>query len=373
MVRRRPSPAVTTMPVVLVVVVFVGVVVGGASASAGPLKAHYYRHVCPAAEAVVRDIVTARVAADPTALPAKLLRLFFHDCFVRVRVRRVGADRHGGRERRGGGGGTRTRGRTGRWGGYDVIETGKGGLEGGCPGVVSWAEIVAFAARNAVSYQVKPSHYSLSSPAPTPASIVDAFSPCVQFGRDLWDVQLGRRDGVVSLASEALANLPAPSDNFTTLESNFAGKGLDVKDLVILSGAHTIGVGHCNLFGARLFNFTGAAAPSADPSLNAAYAAQLRATCGSPSNNATAVPMDPGSPARFDAHYFVNLKLGRGLFASDAALLADRRAAALVHGLTDQDYFLREFKNAVRKMGRVGVLTGDQGEIRKNCRAINGK
>jgi peroxidase len=58
----------------------------------------------------------------------------------------------------------------------------------------------------------------------------------VQFGRDLWDVQLGRRDGVVSLASEALANLPAPSDNFTTLESNFAGKGLDVKDLVILSG-----------------------------------------------------------------------------------------------------------------------------------------
>ncbi|KAB8117668.1 hypothetical protein EE612_059919 [Oryza sativa] len=344
MVRRRPSPAVTTMPVVLVVVVFVGVVVGGASASAGPLKAHYYRHVCPAAEAVVRDIVTARVAADPAALPAKLLRLFFHDCFVRGCDASVLIDTVAGSGAAAAA--EKDAAPNGSLGGYDVIDTAKAVLEAVCPGVVSCADIVALAARDAVSYQ---------------------------FGRDLWDVQLGRRDGVVSLASEALANLPAPSDNFTTLESNFAGKGLDVKDLVILSGAHTIGVGHCNLFGARLFNFTGAAAPSADPSLNAAYAAQLRATCGSPSNNATAVPMDPGSPARFDAHYFVNLKLGRGLFASDAALLADRRAAALVHGLTDQDYFLREFKNAVRKMGRVGVLTGDQGEIRKNCRAINGK
>jgi peroxidase len=35
---------------------------------------------------VVRDIVLAHVAADPAALPARLLRLFFHDCFVRVRT-----------------------------------------------------------------------------------------------------------------------------------------------------------------------------------------------------------------------------------------------------------------------------------------------
>ena len=58
----------------------------------------------------------------------------------------------------------------------------------------------------------------------------------MQFGRDLWDVQLGRRDGVVSRASEALANLPSPSNNFSTLEANFGSKGLDIKDLVILSG-----------------------------------------------------------------------------------------------------------------------------------------
>ncbi|KAG8093172.1 hypothetical protein GUJ93_ZPchr0012g21948 [Zizania palustris] len=333
-----PAPARTVVGVALVVAaVMLGACVGGGRAAL--LKAHFYRHSCPAAEVVVRDIVLARVAADPAALPARLLRLFFHDCFVRGCDASVLIDSAGGSSAE------KDAPPNGSLAGYDVIDTVKAVLEAVCPGVVSCADIVALAARDAVSSQ---------------------------FGRDLWDVQLGRRDGVVSLASEALTNLPRPSDNFTALEASFASKGLDVKDLVILSGAHTIGVGHCNTFGARLFNFTGAAAPSADPTLNAAYAAQLRSTCGSPSNNATTVPMDPGSAARFDAHYFVNLKLGRGLFQSDAALLTDRHAAAMIHSLTGQDYFLQEFKNAVRKMGRVGVLTGDQGEIRKNCRVING-
>jgi peroxidase len=68
----------------LLLVVLVGALAGGGEAAL--LKAHFYRPSCPAAEAVVRDIVLARVAADPAALPARLLRLFFHDCFVRVRT-----------------------------------------------------------------------------------------------------------------------------------------------------------------------------------------------------------------------------------------------------------------------------------------------
>ena len=68
----------------LAVVAAMLVVAGGGGCDGAVLKAHFYRRSCPAAEAVVRDIVVARVAADPAALPAKLLRLFFHDCFVRV-------------------------------------------------------------------------------------------------------------------------------------------------------------------------------------------------------------------------------------------------------------------------------------------------
>ncbi|EEE53329.1 hypothetical protein OsJ_36335 [Oryza sativa Japonica Group] len=345
MVRRRPSPAVTTMPVVLVVVVFVGVVVGGASASAGPLKAHYYRHVCPAAEAVVRDIVTARVAADPAALPAKLLRLFFHDCFVRGCDASVLIDTVAGSGAAAAA--EKDAAPNGSLGGYDVIDTAKAVLEAVCPGVVSCADIVALAARDAVSYQ---------------------------FGRDLWDVQLGRRDGVVSLASEALANLPAPSDNFTTLESNFAGKGLDVKDLVILSGAHTIGVGHCNLFGARLFNFTGAAAPSADPSLNAAYAAQLRAACGSPSNNATAVPMGPREPRPGSTPTTSSTSSSAGASSPPTPRCSPTAGARrLVQGLTDQDYFLREFRTPSARWAASACSPATRARSGRTAGAVNGK
>lgn len=52
----------------------------------------------------------------------------------------------------------------------------------------------------------------------------------------LWEVLLGRRDGTLSLASEAIGNLPPPTFNFVQLKQNFASKGLDSLDLVVLSG-----------------------------------------------------------------------------------------------------------------------------------------
>ncbi|KAJ6377847.1 hypothetical protein OIU78_028135 [Salix suchowensis] len=46
----------------------------------------------------------------------------------------------------------------------------------------------------------------------------------------------GRRDGRVSIANEALFNLPPPFANITVLKQQFAGVGLSVKDLAVLSG-----------------------------------------------------------------------------------------------------------------------------------------
>ncbi|GAA0141605.1 peroxidase [Lithospermum erythrorhizon] len=81
-------------------------------------------------------------------------------------------------------------------------------MEKECPGVVSCADIVALAAHDSVSYP---------------------------FNRSMWDVLTGRRDGRISLESEASVHLPSPFANFTGLSQLFASKGLDLNDLVALS------------------------------------------------------------------------------------------------------------------------------------------
>jgi peroxidase len=136
----------------IVLVVLAGALAGGVvGVEAAPLKAHFYRHSCPAAEAVVRDIVQARVADDPAALPARLLRLFFHDCFVRGCDASLLIDSTAA-----GGGNTAEKDAAPNrsLGGFDVVDTAKAVLEAVCPGVVSCADIVALAARDAVSIQV---------------------------------------------------------------------------------------------------------------------------------------------------------------------------------------------------------------------------
>ena len=49
----------------------------------GQLRMHFYEESCPHAEEIVKEIIWNRVACNST-LPAKFLRMHFHDCFVRV-------------------------------------------------------------------------------------------------------------------------------------------------------------------------------------------------------------------------------------------------------------------------------------------------
>ncbi|KAI4345504.1 hypothetical protein L6164_012620 [Bauhinia variegata] len=291
---------------------------------------------CPRVKTIVRDIIWDKVRND-TTLAAKLLRLHYHDCFVRGCDGSILLDSNGGNA-------TEKDARpNSSIAGYEIIDEVKAKLEQECPGLVSCADILALAARDAVSFQ---------------------------FGKSMWPVFLGRKDGRVSLASEANRDIPSAGSNFTTLQQQFASQGLNLVDLVALSGAHTIGVGRCVVFQRRLFNFTGNG--DTDPSLDPDYAKFLKEKCSPPANPAaTRVGMDPNSTLSFDGHYFVALNKHQGLFQSDAALLTNPRSKLFTRLFENDLHFFRQFGRSMIKMGAIGVITGKNGEIRKNCRAVN--
>ena len=54
------------------------------SMSQAELDAHYYDKTCPQAEKIISDTVLSASKFDPK-VPARILRMFFHDCFIRVR------------------------------------------------------------------------------------------------------------------------------------------------------------------------------------------------------------------------------------------------------------------------------------------------
>jgi len=135
-------------------------------------------------------------------------------------------------------------------------------------------------------------------------------------------------------------------------------------------GAHTIGFSHCSRFSNRIYNFS--PRNRIDPTLNLQYAFQLRQMCPLRVDPRIAINMDPVTPDKFDNQYFKNLQQGRGLFTSDQVLFTDSRSKATVNSFaSDETTFQKAFIDAITKLGRVGVKTGNQGEIRFDCTRPN--
>ncbi|KAI5068577.1 hypothetical protein GOP47_0016922 [Adiantum capillus-veneris] len=300
----------------------------------------FYKKTCPKAEAIVRTVVSKAISRD-RGLGAGLLRLHFHDCFVQgcdgsvlldstpsTKAEKDSAPNLSLR-------------------GFEVIDEAKLQLEASCPNVVSCADIVAFAARDSVHL----------------------------LGGPFWQVPAGRRDGMVSDASLALSNLPAPFFNVKQLTHSFGLKGLTQDDMVTLSGAHTVGVAHCSSFQRRLYNFSSTSA--LDPTLDEELVEQLKQVCPPPRLDSRigadpSVNLDLRTPSMFDNAYYYNIELGQGLLQSDEALYSDPVTSKTIksHAYSQQSWS-NKFKLAMIKMSLIEVKTEDAGEIRANCHVIN--
>ncbi|XP_066368640.1 peroxidase 2-like [Miscanthus floridulus] len=290
---------------------------GHAPSAGAALSSAFYDQSCPGAYNVVRRVIHDARVSDPR-IPASLIRLHFHDCFVNgcdgsllldddlpaiQTEKHVPANNNSAR-------------------GFPVVDSIKRALEEACPGIVSCADILALAAEISVELA----------------------------GGPRWRVLLGRRDGTTTNVQSA-NNLPSPFDSLAKLQEKFRNVNLDNTDLVALQGAHTFGKVQCQ--------FT-------------------RHNCSAGQPQGALEDLDQVTPTVFDNKYYGNLLHGQAQLPSDQVMLSDLAAptttAPVVHRFaSNQKDFFTNFVASMIKMGNISPLTGKDGEIRKNCRRVNSK
>ncbi|XP_078149126.1 cationic peroxidase SPC4-like [Carex rostrata] len=296
------------------------------------LSFNFYQSTCPQLELIIRNYLWNAFRTD-IGLAAGLLRLHFHDCFVQGCDASVLLD--------GSASGLSEKqappNLTLRPAAFKAINDIRALIDKVCGVVVSCADVVALAARDSVALS----------------------------GGPMYKVPLGRCDGLnFASQSATLDSLPPPTSDVTKLLWVLNKLGLDTNDLVALSGGHTIGLAHCTSFTDRLY-------PSQDSTMNKWFADHLKLICPAKDTVNTTVN-DIRTPNMFDNMYYVDLVNREGLFTSDQDLYTDSRTKATVTAFAmNPELFFQKFVYSIVKMGQLSVLTGNAGEIRKNCSAKN--
>lgn len=181
----------------------------------------------------------------------------------------------------------------------------------------------------------------------------------MQLGGPTWSVRLGRRDSTTASKRKAETSLPSFKLDLPGLIKNFKKQGLNERDLVALSGGHTIGFAQCGAFVDRIFNET---------NIDSKFAQVLKQSCPPLS---TLVSFD-ATPDRFDISYFTNLVKKEGLVHSDQALFNGGTTDRLVRTYSSNRHaFFSDFARSMIKMGNIKPLTGHKGQIRLDCKKVN--
>lgn len=139
---------------------------------------------------------------------------------------------------------------------------------------------------------------------------------------------------------------------------------------MFVAGGHTLGFAQCFTFKRRLFNFEGSGNP--DPTLDSSVLTNLQSICpNQDAANSNLAPLD-SSTYKFDNVYYTSLVNNAGLLESDHALVKDPNTAAMVNLYSGNPFiFSQDFAASMVKLGNVGVLTGQNGQIRKRCGSVN--
>ncbi|XVE62476.1 hypothetical protein DITRI_Ditri06bG0121000 [Diplodiscus trichospermus] len=301
------------------------------------LKVGFYKNSCPRAESIVQAAVQRRFNRDKS-ITAALLRMHFHDCFVRGCDASILIEPNRKRQTEKNAGPNLT------VRGYELIDEAKKNLEAACRSTVSCADIIALATRDAVSLS----------------------------GGPFYAVPTGRRDGLASNPEDV--NLPGPTLSVSQAFEFFRAKKMTMDDMVTLLGAHTVGVARCSFFLDRITNFRGTGRP--DPTMDPALVVKLNRICGaaSGSNPDPTAFLDQGTSFTVDSQFFNQIRLKRGVMQIDQELANDRLSRQFVSGFASNNTLFRtRFAQAMVKMGSIEVLAGKAGEIRTNCRDFNPK
>ncbi|XP_071740310.1 peroxidase 17 [Rutidosis leptorrhynchoides] len=298
------------------------------------LQPGYYAKSCPHAELIVRDVMKKAMIREPRS-GASVMRFQFHDCFVngcdgsmllddtptmlgeKLSLSNINSLRS-----------------------YEVVDEIKEALETACPQTVSCADIIIMASRDAVALSGGPN----------------------------WEVKLGRKDSLTASQQDADDIMPSPRANATTLIDLFARFNLSIKDLVALSGSHSIGNGRCFSIVFRLYNQSGSGRP--DPTIEPMYRQKLDKLCPPDGDGNVTGDLD-FTPRIFDNQYFKDLVNGRGFLNSDETLYTYPLTREYVRRYSqNQSEFFKDFVEGMIKMG--DLQSGRPGDVRKNCRVVNG-
>ncbi|GJR31840.1 heme peroxidase [Tanacetum coccineum] len=312
----------------LALFVFLMFTVATASSHSG-LSTKYYDRVCPQALPTIKRVVEDAVAQE-RRMGASLLRLHFHDCFVNGCDASILLDQTStiDSEKNAGPNANSARG-------FEVIDRIKSEVDKICGRpIVSCADILTIAARDSV----------------------------VALGGPSWKVKLGRRDSTTASRATANANLPSPFMDLPALIKNFEDQGLDEEDLVVLSGAHTLGFAQCFTFRDHIYN---------DTNIDPAFAGHLRTICPRVGGDSNLAPLDP-TPSSFVTKYFNNLMRRRGVLKSDQVLFNNGETDELVLEYSeDKTKLFKDFAKSMIKMGKINLLMGNRGQVRDSCRRVN--